>query len=192
MSKTDGNSDLSSWKWFEFTFHFEFISGQFVMECSSSAKSFAIPNSKFTRDQMEYATFNSHFWLMMENIRSFFPFCSLALSACHQIIIFSSHECAMVALRVMTLPLIYLIYLFKFFYSLSSLSFVNDLCFFSGRKCLRSPSVQNSWKISTKTPNFLKLSIKMFSHYFSICYGYAKHYLNFSESKCVCASAYRS
>lgn len=47
-------------------FYFEFISGQFVMECSSSsaAKLFAIPNGTFTRDQMKYATFNSHFWLM--------------------------------------------------------------------------------------------------------------------------------
>lgn len=38
----------------------------------------------------------------------------LGASACHQIIVFSSHESAMVALRVMTSPLIYLIHLFKF------------------------------------------------------------------------------
>lgn len=180
VSKTDGNSDLSSWKFdlkLFFIFQFNFW-GQFVMECSS-AKIFAIPNwyglstlCTHTRDQMRNKRklpFNSHFW---------FPPSLHSHSACHQIIIFSSHECGAIGCTQSHDFTSYLFNLFiQIFDTLCPHSCTyNDLnenilnisttvflfLFHLGRIC--SLALRNSWEISTKTPNFFQLSNKIFSH----------------------------
>lgn len=124
VSKTDGNSDLSSWKfdliWFFLCFEF---SGQFVMECIISK--YAIPNSSnlCTLQKIKFKKpFASNFWL--KKLLFFFPLLALSMSSNHCIFLIS--WVPWLHLESWLYLLFYLIYFIQI-YSLSSHSRTNDL-----------------------------------------------------------------